>query len=88
VGYANRNSRVVWDDPCRSSSDVWSPAAQFTAFEPFRKIALSIDSCASTIEELTLCAYSPSVVDTLAWRSKPCTVFVSLSLLMRKVASE
>jgi hypothetical protein len=24
-------------------------AAQFTAFEPFRKIAFSIDSCASTI---------------------------------------
>ncbi len=29
------------ENPCRSSSDVWSSAAQFTAFEPFRKIALS-----------------------------------------------
>jgi hypothetical protein len=28
----------------------------------------------------------PSVVDTLAWRSSPCTVFVSCSLFMRKVA--
>jgi hypothetical protein len=31
----------VLENPCRSSSDVWSSAAQFTAFEPFRKIALS-----------------------------------------------
>jgi len=35
------NSPVVWENPYRSSSDVWSSAAQLTAFEPFRKIALS-----------------------------------------------
>src|ERR1035441_603361 len=52
-------------------SDVWSSAAQFTAFEPFRKIAFSIDSCASTIDEFTLCAYKHQVVDTLAWRRRP-----------------
>jgi len=46
-------------------------AAQFTAFEPFRKIAFSIDSCASTIDEFTLCAYRPRVVETFAWRSNP-----------------
>jgi hypothetical protein len=34
---------------------------QFTAFEPFRKIAFSIDSCASTMDEFTLCAQSWSV---------------------------
>lgn len=60
-----------WENPLRTSSDVCWSAAQFTASEPFRKIAFSIDSCASTIDELTLCAYSPSVVDTLAWRSRP-----------------
>jgi len=31
--------------------------SQFTAFEPFRKIAFSIDSCASTIDAFTLCKY-------------------------------
>jgi hypothetical protein len=33
------------------------------------------------MEEFTLCAYSPRVVDTLAWRSRPWTVFVSLFLI-------
>lgn len=80
-------SPVVWENPCRSSSDVWSSAAQFTAFESFRKIALSIDSCASTIEEFTLCAYSPSVVDTLAWRSRPWNRFRIL-LLINKVCGQ
>jgi hypothetical protein len=40
---------------------VWSSAAQFTASEPFRKIAFSIDSCASTIDEFMLCAYSLAI---------------------------
>jgi hypothetical protein len=60
--------------------------SQFTAFEPFRKIAFSIDFYASTIDAFTLCAYSPRVVDTLAWRSRPWIVFVSCSLSRRKVA--
>ncbi len=38
------NSPVVSENPHRSSSDVRSSDAQFTAFERFRKIAFSIDS--------------------------------------------
>ena len=41
---------------CPCSSDVRWSATQFTAFEPFRKIAFGVDSCAATIEEFTLCA--------------------------------
>jgi hypothetical protein len=49
-------------------------------FDPFRKIAFSIASCASPIDEFTLCAYSPRVVDMLA--EQTLTVFVSCSLCL------
>jgi len=48
AGDSGGDSRSVFSTPQRE--------IQFTALEPFRKIALSIDSCASTIDAFTLCA--------------------------------
>jgi hypothetical protein len=75
---------VVWENPCRSSSDVWSSVAQFTAFEPFRKIALSYARCHFSHRRRLLPASSLSVEPHMHWLWVPPTINVPLSASERQ----